>query len=212
MDAGLKAALIGAIVATLTSTLFLYLYESYKERRDRGRVASALLVEVIAQAEFIGVLSDAAHKENVLAVRETFIRFLPTRPIVFGALADRLPLLGARTCSCVVACYGSVEWARALIGGLPTTFEFAEAKRGPHNAPSMPEFHSATYTANLIEQQSKGLLDRLKHAAKAAAFNAILAIKALDEAAPHKRLPNDETVLSDTLRKLEKAAMAREPA
>lgn len=138
MDAELKAALIGAIVATLASALFLYLYETYKDRRLRGRIASALLVEVIAQ-----------------------------------------------------------------------TAEFASVARGPHNAPSMPEFHSAEYVADLVERQSQGLIERLKSAASGAAFNAILAIKALDEIAPHIRLPNDETIVADVLRKLEKAAGRR---
>ena len=206
MDMELRAALIGAIAATLTSALFVYLHETFKERRARGRTASALLVEVIAQSEFIHVLAAAAHRENVLAVRETFVRFIPVRPIVFEALADQLPLLGARTCSSVVACYGAVAWSRTLVEALPTTAEFAGAQRGAHNAPSIPEFHSATYVADLLERQSQGLLERLKHAACAAAFNGVLAIRTLDEIAPHRRLPNDETIVADTLRKLEKWA------
>lgn len=206
MDIELRAALIGATIGTASSALFVFLYERYKERRERGRIVSALLVELMAQAEFINVLANAAHKSEILAVRETFARFLPAKPVMFEALANQLPLLGARTSSCVVACYGSVAWARSLIETLPTTLEFANVKRGPHNAPSMPEFYSATFTIDLLEQQSRGILERLKQACRGAAFNAILAIRALDQIASHHRLPNDEATIADMLRKLEGAA------
>lgn len=202
MDAELTAALIGAGAAAL----FVYCYESYKERRDRGRIASTLLVEMVAQAEFINVLSKAAHKNDVLAVQENFVRFLPPRPTMFEALAHQIALLGAQPSSCIVACYGSLSWARSLVESLPTTIEFASVKRGPHNAPTMPEYISAEYTAKLIEQQSKGILERLRQACRGAAFNAILAIRELDRIAPYDRLPNDETVIADTVRKLEGAA------
>jgi hypothetical protein len=117
---------------------------------------------------------------------------------MFEALAGQLPILGARTSSCVVACYGSLEWARSLIESLPTTAEYATTRRDPLSTPE-PAF-------DLMERQSQGIIERLRQACRGAAFNAVLVIRALDELASHKRLPNDETTIADMIRKLECAA------
>ncbi|HEY8128578.1 MAG TPA: hypothetical protein VIF39_07685, partial [Hyphomicrobium sp.] len=67
-------------------------------------------------------------------------------------------------------------------------------------------FHSALHAENLLDAQAAGLMERLQQAARGACFNAILAIRALDGIASYKRLPSDETVLADALRKLENGA------
>lgn len=191
MDTTIAAALIGAGVAALgfAATIgFTLWYDHHKEMRDRGRVASAILVEMMAQVDMVRVLGQAAHLADALPVRENFTRLTPARPTVYLALADRLTLLPAQHASAVVAFYGALDWARSLVGELPSTPEFSEA-RGGH-----------------LERQAANTLERLKQATSGAAFNATLAIRRLDELAAHRQLLNDETIVADTLRKLEPLA------
>jgi hypothetical protein len=190
MDTNIVAALIGAGVAALgfpATVGFTLWHDHYKESRERGRVASALLVELIAQADMARVLGEAAHLDNALPVRENFARLTPTPPTVYSALADRLTLLPAQHASCVVAFYGGVGWARSLVSGLPSTADYEAKDRN-------------------LQRNASNDLERLKQATSGAAFNAILAIRKLDELAAHKRLSNDEAILADSLRKLEKLA------
>lgn len=206
MDGEMKAALIGAVVAALGSAMMLCLYECWKERRDRGRIASALLVEVMAQAEFVAVLAQAVHMPGALAIKENFAKYLPPPSIVYEALAGQLPILGTGPSSCVIAFHGAISWARSLSGYLPSTIEFSEVKSGSHVAPTLPDFHAATITSQIVDQQAAGLLSKLQQATRGASLNALLAIRTLAEIATHERRPNDETDVADMLRKLENAA------
>ena len=99
--------------------------------------------------------------------RENFTRLTPAQPTVYLALAERLTLLPAQHASAVIAFYGALDWARSLVGELPRTQEFSEA-RGGH-----------------LERQAASTLERLKQATSGAAFNATLAIRRLDELAAH---------------------------
>ena len=190
MDTTITAALIGAIVAAVGSVGFTLWYDHQKERKERGRVASAIMVELMAQADMARALGEAAHIKDALPVRESFARLMPTEPTVYPALADRLTLLPASTSSRVIAFYGALGWARELVGYLPSTVEFSEVRIGH------------------LEQQARNTLGRLQQATSGAAFTGILAIRGLDELATHKRLLNDETIVADTVRKLEKLAQA----
>jgi hypothetical protein len=191
MDTSIIAALIGAGVAALgfgATIGFTLWYDHQKERKERGRVASAILVELMAQSDMARVFGEAAHLADALPVRENFARVMPAQPTVYVALADRLPLLPANCASRIVAFYGALAWARELVTGLPTTAEFSQARNGH------------------VEKQASNTLGRLQQATSGAAYNAMLAIRGLDEVATHKRLLNDETIVADTLRKLEQLA------
>ena len=193
MDTSITAALIGAGVAAtgFAATIgFTLLYDLHKERKERGRVASAIMVELMAQADMARALGEAAHMKDALPVRESFARLMPTDPTVYIALADRLTLLPANTASRVIAFYGALGWARELVGHLPSTADYAEIRNSS------------------VEQQARNTLGRLQQATSGAAFTGILAIGGLDELATHKRLLNDETIVADTVRKLEKLAQA----
>jgi hypothetical protein len=191
MDTSLTAALIGAGVAAtgfMATVGFTIWYDQCKERRERGRVASAIMIELMAQADMARALGEAAHMKDARPVRENFARLMPPHPTVYSALADRLTLLPASTSSRVIAFYGALGWARELVGHLPTTAEHSENRDSSNN------------------QQATNTLVRLQQATSGAAYTGIFAIRGLDEAATHKRLLNDETIVADTIRKFEKLA------
>jgi hypothetical protein len=206
MNVEIEAALLGAAVATLGSWIFAIMQDWQRARTERRTVANLLLVELMAQAEFVSVLANACHIENALALKETFIRFVPPYPVVYRALANKIGHLDVRSSNAIVAFYGAISWAETLVGALPNTTTYAGARVGPHIAPSTPEFGSASQAAKLVDAQTAGLIDRLQQAARGACFNAILAIRALDDIASYNKLPNDETAMTELLGKLEKAA------
>jgi hypothetical protein len=204
MNIEIQAALIGAVVATLGSWIFAAIQDFYKTKKERENVANLLFVELMAQAEFVYVLADATRMKDALALKETFVRFVPPEPIMYHALAGKIGLLKLQTSSAVVAYYGTISWAKTIIEALPDTITYASIK-AQHNSGSTPEFHSAN-AEKLLAAQAAGLMERLRQASRGACFNAILAIRSLEKVAAYKRLPNDETVLADMLRKLEQGA------
>ena len=187
MNVEIQAALIGAVVATFGSWIFSVIQDWQKSRSDRRTVANLLLVELMAQADFTSVLA-----KDALALKETFVRFVPPYPVVYRAQANKIGLLDAKTSSAIVAFYGAISWAETLVEALPDTITYARIKGGPHGAPSEAGFHSALHAENLLDAQAAGLMERLQQAARGACFNAILAIRALDGIASYKRLPSDE--------------------
>ena len=88
MNVEIQAALIGAVVATFGSWIFSVIQDWQKSRSDRRTVANLLLVELMAQADFTSVLA-----KDALALKETFVRFVPPYPVVYRAQANKIGLL-----------------------------------------------------------------------------------------------------------------------
>lgn len=134
-----------------------------------------LLVEVVSQAEMVvgsGSYANSVHKLETKGHNLGPIEnWLPPNPVVYIALASELGALPADKASSVVAFYGSVE--RAI--------ELSSIPR--HNRVGSVRFQNA--------QQIK----RFRGAWKSAAFNALLAIRALEPIAKLPEKPTDETTL-----------------
>ena len=126
MNVEIQAALIGAVVATFGSWIFSVIQDWQKSRSDRRTVANLLLVELMAQADFTSVLA-----KDALALKETFVRFVPPYPVVYRAQANEIGLLDAKTSSAIVAFYGAISWAETLVEALPDTITYARIKGGP---------------------------------------------------------------------------------
>ena len=160
MSVEIQAALIGAVVATFGSWIFSVIQDWQKSRSDRRTVANLLLVELMAQADFASVLASATRTKDALALKETFVRFVPPYPVVYRALANKIGLLDAKTSSAIVAFYGAISWAETLVEALPDTITYARIKGGPHGAPSEAGFHSALHAEDLLDAQAAGLMDK----------------------------------------------------
>jgi hypothetical protein len=112
----LSSATVGALLGGGV-TQFL---EWLKERQHRGRVATALLSEVLEQADFVATCASlASFAEHGLppgsGVKPAQItNWLPPEPSAYRSLAGQLPLLPPSTVSATIAFHGSVAWAKTV--------------------------------------------------------------------------------------------------
>ena len=79
-DTNVIAALVGAISALIGTALFTLLYEAHKERAERGRVASALLAEILAQGDFVITCGTLCNASEDIVAQDTLMQVIPPRP------------------------------------------------------------------------------------------------------------------------------------
>ena len=86
----------------------------------------------------------------------------------------------------MIAFYGSLDWLRALADQLPTRWAVAHYRDG-----------KSASDADIVLEQASRASGRVKHAIRAASENGLLAVKLLDKAATHRRMPNDKNEIDD---------------
>lgn len=166
-DPRILAALIYAL-ATLFGILFTTILSALREfldgRRQRRRIAAALLAELIIQSGFIVLACRRTNDYNSMnrILRDGYTRdnFLPAPPpVLLPAVADRLTLFPDAVVTTVVALYGTIEHINRLILELPPASRAPSILRqGGNNNDSMLVYISrsaASLALGAIEQLEK---------------------------------------------------------
>jgi hypothetical protein len=112
--------LLGVTVGAFITGSVTQYREARKERQHRGRVATALLCEVMGRLDVAITCASVANlAEHGLppghGMKPSQItQWLPPAPTVYRSLASQLPLLSPLAVSATIAFHASVEWANSL--------------------------------------------------------------------------------------------------
>ncbi len=156
------AALItvaGTLAGIMIGAVLGVLRDWQRDKRERTRVASALLHEIYGHADVVascGSLVHSKEKNNQLLLQGEMIRFEPPEAIVYRSLASQIVLFPHNDAGAVVAFYGAVNTAK-------------------HVTQALPSHEPTTAMAN----QALQARSRSAQAWRGAAANAIKAIKSL---------------------------------
>ena len=115
---------IRAVLLTLFVTIVWMEYRDWrKTRAERQRIASMVVAEILNQRAFIvhvGSIANYLVAQNTWTTRTDLVRLMPPPPLVFTAMVDRLPVLGAVLSGNVVAFYDTLDRARTFALANPT--------------------------------------------------------------------------------------------
>lgn len=153
--------MVGIILSTLLSLLAAWL----KERRDRRRLASALMAEVYAFADLAAHAGQAARARSLSMQVLTQIelsRYQIPSTIVYAALAERLMLLPGKEASSIVSFYGAIGRVEKVMNFWNASFT-----------------HASIESAQAAQISAREQTNQLADAWTRAAQNGIHAIEAL---------------------------------
>lgn len=125
-DTNILAAFVGAVFGVACSSAFTIWYSARERRRETTTVATALLTEVLLQADFIelisntvrGALTSGQLQPSPAAFRENLQIALPPPPVMYTALAGRAALLGPDAVRNLIQFYGALAWLAINVNSL----------------------------------------------------------------------------------------------
>lgn len=169
-DARIAAAIIagGFTLTGIVISTMLGLFVSWmKDRRERTRLASALMFEVYAQADMVaasGSLANRLLRQRGPILRRWMAQVEPPPPVIYPAIADKLVLLPAEATSSIIAFYGAINRARGLTSTLQE---------------ELSDFEQIRAESRVQERSENPLARRVSDCWKAASINGVKAIKSL---------------------------------
>jgi hypothetical protein len=120
----------GVLITLGVTILWTHIRDALKSRKDRQRLAAVLLAEVLNQAAFIIHLGSSVNfvlGQKMWTQRADLLRMMPSKPLVFEAMVQRLPILDAKLCGNIVTFYECVERVRSFVDHLPEEMATEEA-------------------------------------------------------------------------------------
>ena len=125
-DTNILAVFLGAVFGVACTSAFTMWYAARERQRETTTVATALLTEVLLQADFIELISHSVRaaltsgqlQPSPAAFRETLETALPPPPVMYHALADRVALLGPEGARNLIEFYGALAWLRINVNSL----------------------------------------------------------------------------------------------
>lgn len=126
----LAASIYGAftLVGILLSTALNSLLGKRNEKKEKARIATALLTEIYLHGTVVercsNVVESARTREWPLKRSELSV-LLPPPPVMFPALASKVSVFSQTEISNIILCYGSLERAERACDLLPISLEGA---------------------------------------------------------------------------------------
>lgn len=113
-------SLLSAVIGAVLGGCVTQIREWWKERSHRGRVATALFCEILAQADVATTCASLANlAEHGIAENEgmrasMLTSLLPPEPSAYRSLVGNLPLMSPMAVASTISLYGSLEWAKSV--------------------------------------------------------------------------------------------------